>query len=177
MKSLRRFTLLIPLFIAACASKPGDHFSAGKPKESASVVYAELLSLKPQGLPDSKEWIVLKPLLTPALAAKFDEARRQQQAFAKKSPGDKPPWVEGDLFSSLFEGPTNYEIKDINEQGKRAEVLVYLQNASDGQKVRWKDVLILKKVGSRWLLDDIRYGGNWPFAPRGTLSEMLTSGS
>ena len=113
--------------------------------------------------------------MTTELANAFREAQRQQKVFIKMNPGDKAPWIEGDLFSSLFEGPQAFVVKTAKVIGSVAEVPVDLVFTDRGHTQRWTDTLILHKTPRGWLLQDVRYGGRWPFAPSGSLLEVLTS--
>lgn len=152
-----------------------DEAAIGDPREAASTFYTSMRDLHIEGLPQGGAWRSLLPRLTPELAAAFQEARRQQKVFLKMNPGDKAPWIEGDLFSSLFEGPQAFVIRPAKVSGPVAEVPVELTFTDRGHTQRWTDTLILHQTPRGWLLQDVRYGGKWPFAPSGSLLEVLTS--
>jgi hypothetical protein len=108
--------------------------------------------------------------MTPKLIAKLQAAMAEQAAFMKKNPDEKPPFVEGDLFTSVFEGAQTHAEGSARISEDTAEVQVQFTYSESGNTTTWKDTLILKKSAKgRWLVDDVRYGGN----SRGLLSEAL----
>lgn len=143
------------------------------PQSAARVFYAELRRLGLRSLPAVAEWEPFAPRATPALTEAIKRAQTEQAEFMKKFPDEKPPWVDGDLFSSLFEGPQRFEIGEAKITGDRAEVPVTCVHTYGGDTAKWTDILILTKTESGWLVDDLRYGGTWDFAAMGTLREAL----
>lgn len=143
------------------------------PQSAARVFYAELRRLGLRSLPTVAEWEPFAPRATPELTVAIERARKEQAEFMKKFPDDKPPWVDGDLFSSLFEGPQRFEIGKAKIIGDRAEVPVNCVHTEGGDTAKWTDVLILTKTEKGWLVDDLRYGGTWDFAAQGTLRDAL----
>jgi len=53
-----------------------------------------------------------------------------------------------------------------------ALVAVSLEYAQD-ETVRWQDRLLLLCEGGRWRVEDVRFGGDWDFANRGSLRQAL----
>lgn len=149
--------------------------SSTDPRGAAADLVKHLETLDVSGLPDQKAWRVLKPRMTPELAGHFEEARRIQKNFQRRNPDEKPPWIEGDLFGSLFEGAQTYRVGEVTQRGNLAEAVVWQTYTGRGETVRWKDIYVFERTPQGWLLKDIRYGGNWPFASSGTLVEVLTS--
>ena len=98
---------------------------------------------------------------------------KKQEAFMKKHPDEKPPWAEGDLFSSLFEGPTSYEIGKMRTKGATREVDVYLHHVSEADKVKWTDTVALKKAGGKWVITNILFKGKWAFKSGNSLLNAL----
>jgi len=143
------------------------------PQSAARVFYAELRRLGLRALPTVAEWEPFAPRATPALTEAIKRAQKEQADFMKKFPDEKPPWVDGDLFSSLFEGPQRFEIGDAKIIGDRAEVPVTCVHTYGGDTAKWTDIIILTKSEKGWLVDDLRYGGTWDFAAVGTLREAL----
>lgn len=143
------------------------------PREVAKVFYGELRRLGVTGLPNGSDWEVLKVRVSEELAAAVVRAQKEQAEFIKANPCEKPPWIEGDLFSSLFEGPQKFEIGEAKVEGDKAEVPVGCVHSSGGDTAKWTDTLLLVKTGEGWRIDDVRYGGKWDFALTGTLKEGL----
>jgi len=75
----------------------------------------------------------------------------------------------------MFEGATAFRIGDCTAHGAKADCSVSLTYESPGDKPqRWSDTAVLVQTASGWRVDDIDFGGNWPFANKGTLKENLT---
>ena len=98
-------------------------------------------------------------------------ASAQARFMAKHK--DSPPLIEGDIFSSLFEGPTAWKVVACNGDNKTARCNVSLTHQDAGQKpVSWTDTLVLANENG-WKVDDVAYDANFAFGNTGTLNEML----
>ncbi|NQD36551.1 hypothetical protein HPT27_05905 [Permianibacter sp. IMCC34836] len=160
--------LLLPL--AACNKPP-----AVPAQQIASDFYqAYLLNGAAGGVPDAGQLAKLAPYLSPALHQALQHAAAAEQAYAKAQTEPSPPLIEGDLFSSLFEGATGAEVKACKEDGDKAACQILLAYAPAGQEpAHWQDILYLTLTEDGWRVDDLEYGGDWPFAPKGTLQQVL----
>ncbi|MBK8303401.1 MAG: hypothetical protein IPK98_08410 [Chloracidobacterium sp.] len=135
--------------------------------------YATLRDLNVRGLPDKDQLKELKPFLSSQIVTIIKRNQKTQAAFMKKHPDEKPPWAEGDLFSSLFEGPTSYQIGNIRTKGSTREVDIYLHHVSESDKVKWTDTVVLKKFGGKWLVTNIIFKGKWQFKSGSSLLNAL----
>lgn len=126
------------------------------------------------GLPDAATRAKLAPLITPSLAHLLDAAARAEDRFMQANK-NSPPLIEGDLYSSLFEGPTSFAIGDCSGNDKTAHCTVALAYDDKASKAatRWTDTIFLANAGDGWKVDDIGYGGNWDFGNKGKLSDTL----
>jgi len=155
------------------AVKPVDPDS---PEATVTAFYEICIEEKITGLPSDKQFEELRPLLSDSLASLLADARMEQAEFSREYPDEKPPWVEGDLFSSLFEGPTRFTAGKAAIHGKNATVTVSFADDNAGEKpFEWKDdVLLVLNDDENWVIDDIVYRGNWDFASKGRLSDTLS---
>jgi len=170
---MKRFlSLLIPVWFAAWAIAD-EPATASKPEEAARRFYSELKRHHVSGLPGGEAWESIRPMLSPALATALEGAKKEQEDHKKRFPDEKPPWIEGDLFSSLFEGFQTFTAKPAKIAGEKAEIPVEFVYTYQGETTRWIDTLLLKHSDSGWLVDDVRYGATWDFANKGTLQEAL----
>jgi len=148
--------------------------AAGTPLDTANGFYAVYATFHPSnGIPDSAARAKYAPFLSPALDQLLRRAGAAEERFAKANK-DAPPLVGGDLFSSMFEGATAHKVGSCRTEGRGAAcsvALVYGDNNS--APVRWTDTLYLVETPQGWRVDDIGYGGNWPYANRGRLSQTL----
>ena len=127
------------------------------------------------GLPDEGEMKAYRAFLCPSLAAAMDAARVRQRAYMAEHPDDKPPLVEGDLFSSLFEGPEAVSAAGTNVEGGGARVTLAMRAGDGEQAPHWKDDLLLDRHDGIWCIADVEYRGDWPFANKGRLTETLAA--
>jgi len=125
------------------------------------------------GLPDDKEMNAYRAFLCPTLTAAMDAARVRQKLYIDEHPDDKPPLVEGDLFSSLFEGTESVVPNGTQVTGDTASVNLSMRFGEGDQAVRWKDSVLLAKDQGSWCIADVEYHGDWPFANKGKLSATL----
>lgn len=142
--------------------------------EFSKAVRAEVI----HGLPSEAKLKKLAPLMTAGLHAAMVKGRAEQQAQMKKYPDEKPNWIEGDLFGSLFEGVTKWKLGSaFFAPGVDGTVKVE-QTYTEGTQppVSWTDTLIFKSKDGKWLLDDIRMGGAWAFKSGDSLRGRLPGG-
>ncbi len=145
----------------------------GSASEVTDNFYATLRDLDVRGLPDMDQLKELTPFLSSQIVTIIKRNQKVQTAFLKKHPDAKPPWIEGDLFSSLFEGPTSYGIGETSAKGITREVDVYLHHVSESDKVKWTDTVVLKKFGGKWLVTNIIFKGKWQFKSGSSLLNAL----
>ena len=72
-------------------------------------------------------------------------------------PTDKPMMIEGDVFTSLYEGQDSVSIEEILMEGQVAHVKVMFQNTAYNHK--WSDQIILIKENNTWKIDNVVYEG------------------
>ena len=141
----------------------------------ATDFYEMRLRLGKHGLPDAEEMKAYRAFLCPALATAMDAARTRQQAYAAANPDDKPPLVDEDLFSSLFEGPDVVTAAGTVVDGEGARVTLSMRAGEGDAAPRWKDDLLLSREDGIWCIADVEYRGDWPFANKGRLSTTLAA--
>lgn len=125
------------------------------------------------GIPDSAGRARLMPYLSPALNKLLADAAAAQARFSAKIK-DSPPLIEGDLFSSLFEGATQSKLQACTVSGTGARCPVAFTHASATAKTEnWTDALLLVNTPQGWRVDDIAYGGGFQYGNTGRLSDTL----
>jgi hypothetical protein len=158
---VRVFVLALSLF--ACR----ESVAADEAKEAAVRFYRSYSGLRQSagltGIPNEAQLARLAPLLTPELGGLFDTALREQRRCAKQYPGDKPPWIEGDIFSSKFEGFNSFSATASRLRKQGREVTMRFAYAEGKTRVKWTDTLVLRHEAGRWLVDDIFYRGHFAF--------------
>jgi hypothetical protein len=130
-----------------------------------------------RGLPVGAEWRELEGSFSEDFRAAVAAARKVQERQRAEHPDEKPDWIEGDFFGSLFEGPDWHRVGGAVVDGEgRAEVSVACSHSEGGSTVRWSDKFILVREAGAWRIDDVEFGGTWDFAAKGSLKEALRAG-
>lgn len=129
------------------------------------------------GAPDTKELAALNPFITDSLSRQLAAADSVRSADMKRAPDEKPAFVEGDLFSSLFEGPTSYRPQPAIERGDVTLVPIMFVYDRQPPAVTWTDTVVVKQQNGQWRVHDIRYGGTWDFGNKGSLLQSLDPSS
>lgn len=161
-------------------SAPAPSDKAAGPPDVARGFYTAYKSLPPGGgIPDAAGLAKLEPFISPALDDLLKKARAAEDQHAKAHK-DEPPLVEGDPFTSLFEGATDFEIGGSSWGGSDGNWVEIKLSYKDGQgkTTSWTDKALFVDVdaGGRsigWHLDDIEYGGTWSFGNKGKLKDLL----
>ena len=135
--------------------------------------YEMRLRLGRTGLPDEGEMNAYRAFLCPSLSAAMDAARVRQRLYIDEHPDEKPPMVEGDLFSSLFEGVDVVTPVGTEVTGDSSRVNLSMRFGEGDTAARWKDTVVLAKDQGSWCIADVEYRGEWQFANKGTLLKSL----
>lgn len=171
-------TLLALVLVALPAAAVRPDPPEISPEKVVSSFYELCIKERVTGLPTDDQFESMREMLSDDILGLLADARMEQAEFARENPDEKPPWIEGDLFSSLFEGPTSFTVGAAVIEGDRATLTVSFADdgTDDGKPFEWKDdVLLIIDVNNEWKIDDIEYRGAWDFASRGRLSEALGS--
>jgi hypothetical protein len=115
----------------------------------------------------------MAPYLSAELRGLLDEAAALRDTEAAAHPDEKPPFAEGDLFTSLFEGPTGMAILASPEGGASRRLVVRFTDNRPAPAVTWTDTVVVVEEEGRLVVADVLYGGTWDFASRGSLLETL----
>ena len=166
-----RWIVIISLLITSILFE-AQAVADDSPREIASRFYTLVVREKPGGLPDTTEMKLFEPFLSQSLSSLFSRARKVKEEAMRDHPGDKPPYVDGCLFSCLFEGPERFRLGAHRISGRFAYLEVWQSAESEGD-YEWADELVLVMENGHWLVWDIRMGCTWPFRMGPTLRKML----
>lgn len=175
-----RFRILGALLagISAAAAEPAS-YPAGA-AAAANGFYSVYATFHPSdGIPDARARAELAPFLSPALEQLLIEGEAAEQRFAKLTKHMSPPLIEGDLFTSNFEGATAWHVGACEVAAGAAHCQVALGYRSgareDAKPVNWTDMIYLLHTQAGWRVDDIAYGASWALGNKGTLTSTLRS--
>ena len=125
------------------------------------------------GIPDATGRTRLAPYLSPALSKLLADGAAAEARFSAKVK-DAPPLIEGDLFTSLFEGASSWKLGACAASGTGARCPVEFTHTDGKQKpVVWTDTLLLTNTPQGWRVDDVLYGANFQFGNTGKLTDTL----
>lgn len=167
---MRTLALLPLLALVAC-----QRASNAAARDVVQRFYAAVIANHVTGAPTDRQLATLSPHLSDTLRALLTAARRRSDADAVRAPNEKPVFAEGDLFSSLFEGPNAVEVVADSARGPFRVATVRMTYSATAPVVTWVDRVVLAKERGRFVIDDVEYGGEWDFANKGTLRSTLTT--
>ena len=175
-----RSFLLGMVFLGFSAGLAQTQNQADDPAQAANAFYAVYDSqhLKDGGIPDATGRLRLQPVLSPRLNRQLADAAAAQARLSAKVKNAVPPVLEGDIFSSLFEGATGWKVGPCQATAKTARCPVALSHAPMAERktdkpANWNDTLILVATPQGWKVDDVIYDAGFAFGNTGRLSEML----
>jgi hypothetical protein len=125
------------------------------------------------GLPQGVARGRLLRLFSPRLVRLVNAAAAAEARFHARVKA-APPLIEGDIFSSHFEGFQTYRVGTCSGTASAGRCGVALHYDVPGQKpLDWTDDILLVKAGGGWMVDDIAYKGAFAFGNSGLLSQTL----
>jgi hypothetical protein len=132
------------------------------------------------GIPDATGRLRYSAVLSPRLNKQLAQAAAVQARLTAKVKNAVPPVLEGDIFSSLFEGATAWTVGACRQDGKTARCAVALTHVDSGRPgakpqkpASWNDTLVLVDTSAGWKVDDVIYDAGFAFGNTGQLSDML----
>ena len=171
MRAILLAGLLISV-VAGVAVAAGD--DEARMAATASGFYKVYQTFHPSdGIPSDADRAKYAPFLSPALERLLGDAEAAESRFAKANK-DSPPLIEGDIFSSLFEGASSVAVGTCSGDSARGRCIVKMESVgNDTKPVAWSDTILLVNTPAGWRVDDIAYGGSWAFGNKGKLSDLL----
>lgn len=141
--------------------------------------YADHFTAPYYGVPDSARLAKIRPFLTDSLARLLAAADSMRSADIARAPDEKPRWVDGDIFTSLVEGPSSFYIGPATREGGEVKVPMHFEHRgpADTAAVTWVDTAIVAEEHGRPVVADIRFGGTWAFGRKETLRTALAQGN
>ena len=167
MKTQTRLALSA-LLLVGC-----DGTRAPAPSPVVQAFYAIRVGSSMTGAPTAAELERIAPFLSDTLTALLKAARTLHDREAQQHPDDKPPFAEGDLFSSLFEGADSFTTVPDSVAARNQRVVVMFMYKRGGKPYTWTDTVIIAKKKRHDVIDDIAYGGAGEFGNHGQLRATL----
>ena len=161
---------------AACTATPVLETTATDVERSIERFLAFYFQDYKRGLPDDSQLPQIATFVTPELLALFEAANRGADCYAKQFNYEGAPAVQGDLFSSLFEGATSATYRAIDQSGDTATVEIEWTNDDkhlDPLPLTWQDRIFLVQTANGWLISDFTHDGTWEFMMPANVSQIL----
>ncbi len=130
------------------------------------------------GLPNSSQLAEYRPYLSTGLYNALLKTQSERKVDIAATPNEKPGASGGDMFSSLFDGPTSATVDSAstipNTDARNIPLRVTMSHQKDnGAKSTWKDEVLMVREGHCWGVDDVRYMANLDFVSSGSLRQVL----
>ena len=171
------------LLAALLLGAPSAAHAQDSPAAAANAFYAVYgpTHLMGGGVPDATQRVRYAPVLSPGLNARITQAAAAQARLTAKVKNAVPPVLQGDIFTSLFEGATAWTVGSCTGDARVSRCRVTLTHVPAtpiaGGKVEkpvsWDDILVLVSTPQGWKLDDVLYDARFAFGNTGRLSGML----
>jgi hypothetical protein len=110
-------------------------------------------------------------VLDAALRPLLEQVSTQQAA----STCEGPPAIQGDLITSLFEGPNEFRVMDCRLRPGAATCPVRFTYRGTPEGVHWTDEIELRLQADHWRVQDVVQGAPWSGKSR--LSSRLAEAS
>ena len=173
-------SILLPAFLLLLAPLLQPALAADDPAGAVNAFYAVYKDQHAQGgIPDATGRLRYTPVLSPRLNKQLGDAAAAQARLTAKVRNAVPPMLEGDIFSSLFEGATAWKVGSCQGDARVARCTVALsyvppaQSAKPPKPANWNDTVIVTNTQGGWKVDDVVYDAGFPFGNTGRLSDML----
>jgi hypothetical protein len=166
----RRFAypavIMVLIVAGGCAKEAKPPAAADTPTSAVKTFYDWRIHSRMTGLPTPSQLTGMAPYVSKALYAALEQERTRNPGF-----------TEGDLFSSLFDGPTSFRLGKAESRGNE-EYIVPVRFFSGRQlpAVNWVDHVKVVREGDAFVVADVEFGNHWNFGDDGTLTKALQQG-
>lgn len=177
MRTINRLSLLSVccILVAACGAAPDAEAPAADIEAPVERFLAFYFEEYGRSLPEESQLPELASFLAPELLSLFEAAWRGEDCYMENNENEGPAPVQGDLFSSLFEGATSATYRLVGQEADTATFEIEWTHDSPlaESPFVWKDQVFLVKSANGWLIADFAHLGTWEFMMKGNVSEIL----
>jgi hypothetical protein len=163
---MRRLLICLGMLSLACLASPKYSVEV-----AAKAFWGWHAKRQPSGTLTSDELAEVRSLVTHEFACLLEVAGKFNLHFAKLYPDDKPPFEEGDFFtSSAYEPATKFSIESVQVNPTTATAFTRLYAEGDAS---WVDRLQLQQENGQWKVSDVDRVGPFEFGNRGSFVNQL----
>ena len=149
-----RYTLLMGLIGTASCAKA----KATSPEDVVVQFYTMRDAIGTQGAPSASELAALRPFIADSLARRLAYADTLRRGGTIPTADSASRVLRGDLFSSLFEGPSTFRVMPGVLVGVHVAVPVECTSDRVRPAVRWTDTILVARERERYVVHDVRFG-------------------
>lgn len=144
------------------------------PASAIQSFYSVRIASGARGTPSVDELERLTPFISVELRDLLAEALLQHQKLAAKTHDKGRTFSDGDLFSSLFDGPTSLLVGGSEPlAGDQFLITVKLTSAKQLPALKWSDKVRVVREGGHYVVADIEYANHWAFGSNTRLVHSL----
>jgi len=175
MKILTRLAVVSIVAVAAGCGEPPD--DTHLQEKVIAGFYQQHLKTHSPGIPSADELKQLQPFVSQALFKLLSQASETEVKYHAAATDPLPPLVDGDLFTSLFEGATAFKVDSCESDDAHAscQVRFSYKGGKADEEEKWKDKLLLVREDKQWRIDDIEFLGSDQSSQREYLTDTLSS--
>jgi len=163
---MRRLLICLGMLSLACLASPQDFA-----EEAAEAFWGWHALRQPSGALTADELAEIRSLVTQEFACLLELAGKYRLHFSNLYPDDKPPFEEGDFFtSSAYERATKFEIESVQVNSTTATAFTKFYAEGDAS---WVDRLQLRQENGQWKVSDVDRGGPFEFGNSGSFVNQL----
>jgi hypothetical protein len=163
-------TAAAALALAGCGNAGSDE---ERQAEVVGAFYRIHIKNNAPGLPSAEELRQFQPLVSRALYQLLTQAEAADVRYHAVAGTQAPPIVEGDLFTSLYEGATSFSVVSCDTEDLRSSCQVAFKYGRDGASEAWNDKILLVLEDKQWRIDDIEFIGSDQSSQREYLTDTL----
>jgi hypothetical protein len=157
--------------LSACKSDPDARLAS--PEGTVSEFYTWRVRQVSMAMPSEQQLAELRPYVSNELYGLLSQASAQARK-AKPKPNRKRTFIDGDLFSSLSNGPTSFHPGEAERKSENDVVIpVRLTAAQQLPAVHWVDRVRLIREEDRYVIADVHYANHWSVGDNQTLVAAL----
>ncbi len=174
MVSMVRYGVGVGLcLLVGCSETVDPNAIPAGPEQIAETFYRALRANPLMDLPDAEHLRPFRPLMQQSLLRRLEKAHAVDQTIRTSALIATPPALQGSLFTSLAEGFTDFELIECQTKKLVSRCQFTLIYDKQGDAIEWQDELRLRRGRLGWQVEDVIYGGNWAYAPTGSLTSRL----
>lgn len=172
--------LFVGVLMSGCAKTQGAPDPT--PQGVVKGFYDWRIRSQMTGAPSAQQLAEMGPFISAELRQLLADVQPEAQAadsngnpqVGKKSKQRRRrAFSEGDLFSSIFDGPTTFKVDAVQTQGADQFVPVTFTSAKQLPSVNWVDRIKVISEDGHYVVADIEYGSHWEFGVRASLVDAL----